>query len=240
MKSIETQGKTVDQAIELGLYKLGVTRDQVKIKIIEEAGLFNKAKVRLSVNQTSETEAEVKALAEELLSKMGLNLHVYAEETEAGITLDLTGEDAALAIGKHGDCLESIAHILNNIYNKDKGHDAGLRIIVDSNHYRERREANLTLLAKRMAAKAAREGRNIKLEPMTSYERRVIHNALNDNSKVITESEGVEPNRYVVIKPNGDRRKEKAQARKEAQIEAKQGEEVSNITEPLTARADND
>ena len=73
MKSIETQGKTVDQAIELGLYKLGLTRDQVKITILEQAGLFNKARVKLSVGESSESETTLKTLAEELLAKMGLD-----------------------------------------------------------------------------------------------------------------------------------------------------------------------
>ena len=108
MKSIETQGKTVDQAIELGLYKLNTTRDQVKITILEEAGLFNKARVRLSLNQTSEEEGKVLAIAEELTKKMGLNVDVFVEETEEGFSCNITGRDAALAIGKHGDCLESI------------------------------------------------------------------------------------------------------------------------------------
>ena len=82
MKSIETQGKTVDQAIELGLYKLGLTRDQVKITILEQAGLFNKARVKLSVGQASEAETELKTLTEELLSKMGLDITVSVEEQE--------------------------------------------------------------------------------------------------------------------------------------------------------------
>ena len=66
MKSIETQGKTVDQAIEIGLYKLGATRDEVKIDILEQAGLFNKARVRISLNTTSPEEGKVKELVENI------------------------------------------------------------------------------------------------------------------------------------------------------------------------------
>ena len=200
MKSIETQGKTVDQAIELGLYKLNTTRDQVKITILEEAGLFNKARVRLSLNQTSEEEGKVLAIAEELTKKMGLNVDVFVEETEEGFSCNITGRDAALAIGKHGDCLESIGYLINQIYNKGKAHAEYKRISVDSDNYRARREATLVILAKKMASKAIRENHNVKLEPMTSYERRIIHATLADNSKVETESQGNEPNRFVVIK----------------------------------------
>ena len=237
MKSIETEGKTVDQAIELGLYRLGATRDQVKIRIIEEAGLFNKAKVKISLNKTSETEEEVKALAAELLEKMGLKLNVYTEETEPTrneskcVLVELSGPDAALAIGKHGDALDALSTMLNNMFNKNKSTEESVRIMVDSNHYRQKRESTLTLLAKRMAAKAVREGKNVKLEPMSSYERRLIHSALTDNDKVITESEGTEPRRCVVIKlaNPADRRKDKSAARKE-----------TSIKENVELRADND
>ena len=68
MKSIETQGKTVDQAIEIGLYKLGVTRDDVKIEILEQAGLFNKARVRLSLGTSSEQENAVKELVDKMIN----------------------------------------------------------------------------------------------------------------------------------------------------------------------------
>lgn len=221
MKSIETQGKTVDQAIELGLYKLGTTRDQVKITILEEAGLFNKARVKLMLNECSEEELAIKNLTQELTSKMGIDVEIDVEETENGFKVNISGKDAALAIGKHGDCLEALSNLLNGIYNKDKSHNENKRIIVDSNNYRERREGTLTILAKKLASKAIREGRNVKLEPMTSYERRIIHNALQSNDRVETESEGTEPNRYVVIKLMGktDRRKEKSEERKQKELE---------------------
>lgn len=230
MKSIETQGKTVDQAIELGLYKLNTTRDQVKITILEEAGLFNKARVRLSLNQTSEEEGKVLAIAEELTKKMGLNVDVFVEETEEGFSCNITGRDAALAIGKHGDCLESIGYLINQIYNKGKAHAEYKRISVDSDNYRARREATLVILAKKMASKAVRENHNVKLEPMTSYERRIIHATLADNSKVETESQGNEPNRFVVIKLKLNNHK-----KADTKADAQQAQEDNTST-----RADND
>ena len=77
MKSIETQGKTVDQAIEIGLYKLGVKREDVKIDILEQAGLFNKARVRISVGTSSPDEGKLKELIEKLIGLMGLDVEVY-------------------------------------------------------------------------------------------------------------------------------------------------------------------
>ena len=200
MKSIETQGKTVDQAIELGLYKLGTTRDKVKISILEQAGLFNKARVKLTLDEASEVESGLSAFVEELVAKMGLNLDVTVEEQEDQFLVDITGEDAALLIGKRGESLDAFQFLVNSIYNKGKKHDEYKKVVVDSNNYKNRREDSLKVLAQRTASRAVRENRDIRLEPMNANERRIIHTALADSPKVETESKGNEPNRYVVVK----------------------------------------
>ncbi|MBQ8451271.1 MAG: KH domain-containing protein [Clostridia bacterium] len=200
MKSIESQGKTVDQAIEIGLYKLGATRNDVKIEILEQAGLFNKAKVRLSLSTTSPEEAIVKELVEKIIKLMGLDLEVYVEERENDFFVNVTGADAAIFIGKHGDSIEEFQTVVNAIYNKDKPREESKRVTVDSNNYVVRRQDTLTNLAKRTAGKVIRDHKEFKFEPMNSYERRIIHSALSDHDKVITESYGNEPNRYVVVK----------------------------------------
>ena len=200
MKSIETQGKTVDQAIEIGLYKLGCTRDDVKIEILEQAGLFNKARVRLSLGTSSQSEEEVKTLVTKLIDLMGMELEVYVEERENEFFVNVTGSDASLFIGKHGESIEEFQAVVNAIYNKDKSRGDSKRIVVDSNNYAVKRQEVLTNLAKRTAGKVIREHRDFKFEAMNSYERRIIHSALADNDKVITESYGNEPNRYVVVK----------------------------------------
>ena len=216
MKSIETQGKTVDQAIEIGLYKLGVTRDQVKISILEQAGLFNKARVRLSLDQSSETETEVKSLVEKLVGLMGLNVDVFVEETEESFNVDVTGEDAAIFIGKRGDNLEGFGFLINSIYNKNRKSDEYKRVVVDSDGYKGKREETLKILAARTASRVVSTGRNIKLEPMSANERRIIHSALADHAKVETVSNGKEPYRYVTVVPKNakDKRKQKSEDRK--------------------------
>lgn len=207
MKSIETQGKTVDQAIELGLYKLGVTRDQVKISILEQAGLFNKARVKLTLDESSESETSLSTFIEELIKKMNLELDVTVEEQEEQYLVDITGEDAALLIGKRGESLDAFQFLVNSIYNKGKKHEEYKKIIVDSNNYKSKREDTLKILAERMAAKAVRENHDVRLEPMNANERRIIHSALTNNPKVETESKGNEPNRYVVVKLINKKRK---------------------------------
>lgn len=215
MKSIETQGKTVDQAIELGLYKLGVTRDQVKITILEQAGLFNKARVKLSLGESSESENKLKEFIEGLISKMGLDLNVMVEEQEEQFLVDITGEDAALLIGKRGDSLEGFQFLINTIYNKGKKHEEYKKVVIDSNHYKDKREDTLKVLALRTASRAVRENRDIKLEPMNANERRIIHEALADHAKVETESKGNEPNRYVVVKLKNKTKKEETSTNRE-------------------------
>lgn len=220
MKSIEAQGKTVDQAIEIGIYKLGVTRDQVAITILEEAGLFNKARVRISLNESSEAETEIKTLAEKLIELMGLDLNVYVEEQEEQFVVDVTGADAAVFIGKHGDNLEGFGYLLNTLANKSKIGENHKRIVVDSDGYKQKREETLKVLAVRTAGKVVNTGRSVKLEPMSAGERRIIHTALADHSKVTTISNGKEPFRYVTVmlKNQGDKRKQKREERKQEEI----------------------
>lgn len=240
MKSIETQGKTVDQAIEIGLYKLGVTRDQVKISILEQAGLFNKAKVRLSLDTSSPAETNVKELVEQLTKLMGLNVDVYVEEQEDKFFVDVTGEDAAIFIGKRGDNLEGFAFVVNSIYNKGKKSAEYKRLVIDSNGYKSKREETLKILAIRSASKVVHSGRSVKLEPMNANERRIIHTALADHDKVTTISNGKDPYRYVTIllKDAMDKRKQKSEDRKAREKTAADASKFTNIE--LTELRDSD
>ena len=238
MKSIETQGKTADQAIEIGLYKLGVTRDDVKIEILEQAGLFNKARVRLTIGTSSEEEAAVKELVDKLISLMGLEVQTFVEEREKDFYVNVTGEDSAIFIGKHGESIEQFQTVINYIYNKDKSREDAKHITIDSNKYAERRTETLTNLAKRTAGKVIREHKDFKFEAMNSYERRIIHSALANNDKVITESYGNEPNRCVVVKLKANISRQK----NEGQIEDYFEDDSIKVTitdEALDRRDDN-
>ena len=238
MKSIETQGKTADQAIEIGLYKLGVSRDDVKIEILEQAGLFNKARVRLTIGTSSEEESAVKELVDKLISLMGLEVNTFVEEREKDFYVNVTGEDSAIFIGKHGESIEQFQTVINYIYNKDKSREDAKHITIDSNKYAERRTETLTNLAKRTAGKVIREHKDFKFEAMNSYERRIIHSALANNDKVITESYGNEPNRCVVVKLKANISRQK----NEGQIEDYFEDDSIKVTitdEALDRRDDN-
>ena len=148
-------------------------------------------------------EASVKALAEEFMQKMGLVVDIYVEERENEFFVDITGEDAALLIGKRGDNLDATQYLFTQMLNKGVSHDEYKRVIIDSAGYKAKRESTLKGVALRTAAKVVRENRNIALEPMNAFERRIIHSELAEHAKVETESRGNEPNRYVVIKLKG-------------------------------------
>jgi len=219
MKSIETQGKTVDQAIELGLYKLGLSRDQVKITILKPATLFDKAVVKLTVGESSESEKALKELVQTLTEKMGLDLVVSVEEQEDRYLVEVGGEDAALIIGKHGESMDNFQFLLGTIFNKGKKHEEYKKVVVDSNNYKSRREDSLKLMATRMAAKCYRERHEVRLNPMTASERRIIHSALSASDRVETESRGKEPNRFVVIKPKASAPKKEKNSEKRENID---------------------
>jgi len=132
-----------------------------------------------------------------LFAKMNVNAIPDVTETEHGISVKLRGEKLGAIIGRRGETLDAIQHLTN--YTVNKGMESRVRISIDAENYREKREDSLKSLAERMAGKAIKYKRNYKLEPMNSYERHVIHSELQTTDMVTTYSTGTEPNRRVVI-----------------------------------------
>jgi spoIIIJ-associated protein len=205
MEFIEVYGKTIEEAVESGLTQLGVTREQVEIEGLEEPttkGLIFKKVTQAKVKLTKKLgDAQRAAQFLEGLFDL-INVHATTEivRDDDKICINLTATNTSFLIGYRGevlDALQSLASAVANI-----GREDYKRLVVDCENYREKREDTLVQLAERLAAKAVKTGRKIILEPMIPFERRVIHTALVDNKEVKTESEGKEPNRYVVIVPN--------------------------------------
>ena len=202
MNSIEVSAKNVEQAIEIGLFKLGVARENVKVAVLSEGGLFDKAKVRLIVNDPNAEVSETELLVNEFVEKMKLNVVASVVEDEEGVKIDFAGTDIGTIIGKRGETLDSVQYLLGQMINKGKTKQESRRVFVDCSGYREKREGTLKVLAHRMADKAVRERRISKLEPMNAYERRIIHLALEGRGDVKTESQNKAPNRFITIIPN--------------------------------------
>lgn len=204
IKTIEAVGKTEEEAVAAALAELGKERDEVSIEIIERAkGGFlgigaSPAKVRVSYTYKEDNTEKTTAFLEGLLERMNIKAQISAEEKEDGsVCVNLSGENMGALIGRRGETLDAIQHLTN--YAVNKGKDKRIRISIDAGDYRAKREESLKRLAEKMAGKAIKYRRNMTIEPMNSYERHVIHTALQDNEEVTTFSTGTEPNRRVVI-----------------------------------------
>jgi spoIIIJ-associated protein len=142
--------------------------------------------------------AEIRAFLTGLLERMGVKADMeISPRDNGGINVNLTGSAMGAIIGRRGETLDAIQHLTNYVVNKNS--DKHLHISVDAEAYRSKREESLTRLAEKMAEKAIKYKRSMALEPMNSYERHVIHTALQNYEGVTTSSTGVEPNRRVVV-----------------------------------------
>lgn len=129
--------------------------------------------------------------------EMGMNLTFSCMANEENVYIDIKGEDAGNIIGKRGQTLDAVQYLTSLVVNKDSS--KYIRVILDAENYRAKREKTLQQLADRLAAKVVRTRRSVRLEPMNPYERMVIHAALQGNKKVTTRSEGEEPYRRLII-----------------------------------------
>lgn len=198
-KSIETQASSVDLAVEKALVELGVSKDKVDVEVISKGGLFSKAKVRVTVKDSiADKMAE---FFNGTLSRMGLSSRASVEDKNGTLYITITGDDSGAAIGYRGEALDAFQYLALTFLNEQKCDFK--KVVVDCENYREKRRKTLSALALKLAQKALRLQRKIALEPMNPFERRIIHSALADSDIADTESEGEEPNRYIVIIPKG-------------------------------------
>ena len=205
-KMIEVSGKTEEEAIAAGLEQLGKTRDEVSVEVVERSkkGVLGigrtDAVVRLSYEEVEVADTQrdrVERYLRGLLDCMGVEAEIEITEREnGGIVANLSGPAMGAIIGRRGETLDAIQHLVN--YSVNRGSEK-MHISVDAENYRSKREESLVRLAEKMAAKAVKYKRSMALEPMNSYERHVIHTALQNYEGVSTASTGVEPNRRVVV-----------------------------------------
>ena len=202
-KFIEKQASTIDEAVNLALEELGMDRDSVTVEVLEKEkkGFFGigaaPARVRVSYEEITPA-GEAKAFVDGLLSRMGIHGEAFPSEGEDGqIILDIRGEDMGAVIGRRGDTLDAIQYLTSLTVNRGK--EDHIRIAIDTEGYRAKREESLQRLARKMAGKVLKYHKNMTLEPMNPYERRIIHATLQDYKGVTTYSTGTEPNRRVVV-----------------------------------------
>ena len=202
MKEYEFTGKTVEEAVEEGLKELGLSREEAEICVLEEGkkGLFKSVKARVKIfKKITDGERAVEFL-DGLYPLLNIAAANELEEDEEHTKINVISTNSYSVIGHRGEILDALQVLAGAVANI--GREEYKRVVVDCENYREKREETLKRLANKLAEKAVRTGRKLSLEPMTPYERRVIHSALADSTEVKTQSEGKEPNRYIVVIPN--------------------------------------
>ncbi|EAD5868067.1 MULTISPECIES: RNA-binding cell elongation regulator Jag/EloR [Listeria] len=203
MRDITAQGSNVEEAIQNALATLETTRDKVEVEVLDEGkkGIFGIGS-RLAMVKVIEKEDGIQVAIDYLLdvaTKMGAVITIDVEEVGKDVKLQIKGESLGMLIGKHGQTLNALQYLTQLIANKTTSQYKN--IIVNVGDYRERRHETLVLLANKMADKALKTKRAVHLEPMPSFERKIIHAILSENEQIETHSEGRDPYRYIVIKP---------------------------------------
>ena len=144
-------------------------------------------------------EHPAKTFLEQVAADMGIEVSVKVFTNADSVYVDIDGKDTGTVIGKRGATLDAVQYLTSLVVNKDES--KYIRVVVDAEGYRAKREVTLEKLAVRLAEKAVKTGKNVRLEPMNPYERKVIHTTLQGVPSVTTRSEGDEPFRRVVILP---------------------------------------
>ena len=203
LRTVEKTGKSVEDAVSLAIEELKLDKDSVDIEILDEGnkGLFGIIGSKLARVKVSEKEnnknSTVQRFMKDIFSVMDLNVEIDLKEEDNDIYVDLKGENMGILIGRRGETLDALQYIVNIVANKEN--DDYKKVIIDIENYRKKREETLVRLANKVAERVVRLRKSVTLEPMSPYERRIIHSSLQQNRKILTYSVGDEPNRKVVI-----------------------------------------
>lgn len=227
-KSIISEGKTTNEAIENGLKELNVSKNKVDIKVLEnedKRSFFSILAPRIvKVELTLKEEKDVKDIKKEVKTKKEINLSeeeqeiaknniekfmndlikqlpeetkFFIEKTSTGLNVSINNDDLGYLIGYRGETLYALQNIMSTI--AGKGIENKVRVILDIEGYKAKREKTLKDLADKVAKTVVKTKKSVTLEPMQAYERKIIHSKLQENSKIETYSIGEEPRRRIVI-----------------------------------------
>jgi len=205
VKQVTATGITVEEAVKSALAQLQTTEDRTEITIVDEGkkgifGIFGTRPAIVKAVKKLDPIEEGKNFLLDVCLKMGSPIEVEVIADGRNVQFILTGEKIAVLIGKRGQTLNSLQYLTQLVMNRFS--DQYLNVLLDAEDYRKRRNDTLIQLADRLAQKAVKTGKNVALEPMPSYERKVIHTALAENKRIKTYSVGNDPHRHLVITPN--------------------------------------
>lgn len=201
-RSVEKKGKSVEEAVGLALEELQVPRDRVSVEVLETPnrglfGLIGGKDARVRVTFQPSVEEVALDFLKKVTRAMGMDVGIESSLSEEYLHINITGGDVGALIGHHGQTLEALQYLVSLVATRKSGDK--VRVVLDIEGYRKRREETLRSLAARVADRVRRSGQTVALEPMSAQERRVIHLALQDHPGVETKSEGEDPYRKIVI-----------------------------------------
>lgn len=195
-------GKTKEEAISNALIDLNAKQNEVIIIEKEtKKTLFNK-KIEVFAITKSELNKEIKDFLYKIVKDMGFDCNIETKTRDTQLIYNIISSTSSVLIGKNGKTIDALQTLASQMVSTK--YNTFYKFTVDVNDYKNQRKSRLEKLAKYTAKDVAKSKQPVSLEPMNSYERRIIHNVLTNSKDVITQSEGEEPNRYVVIKPKED------------------------------------
>ncbi len=202
MFTVEKTAKTVEEALKLALIDLNAKQEEVHVEILDEPkkailGLIGGKEARIKVTLKEDSDRKAKQFLEDVFDKMNIVGKITTRLDGKDLYVSVDGADMAVLIGRRGQTLDSLQYLVSLVVNKDR--EDYIRVVLDTENYREKRKDTLEKLANRLAYKAKKMRKDIILEPMNPYERRIIHSSLQSNPYVSTRSEGEEPFRKVII-----------------------------------------
>lgn len=199
MREIEIEAATVEDAIENALRKIGLKKENANITIIDNGSKgilgFNRHPAKVLVRENFNAHSFVENFFQQVINNLNLKVDAVIKLEENNLSVELVGEDARFFIGKYGCVLDSFQHILNLLMKK---HEAA-KIFIDAENYRKDKKESLERYSISCAKKVVHTGIKFVFKPMNSYERLVIHTALQNFPGITTYSDGEESNRHVVI-----------------------------------------
>lgn len=199
MKTYEYTAKTKEEAIEKAIKELNIKEEEFYIKETEEAGgIFKGKKFKIEVLPLKEVVEYTKEFLKELSKLIGIEINSELKVRDKHISINMFSNNNPVLIGKYGRTIDSIQNIIKSSISNKTGFK--INVFFDVEGYKEKQHDNLEYNAKKIAIDVKNTGVEAKLDPMNSYERRIVHNICNELGGVITESVGEEPNRYIIIK----------------------------------------
>ena len=197
------EGKKEEEVLTKALTDLNVTENDILLKKEKnKGGLFKSETYKLTIVKITDIQEEIKTFLKDLLNKMDIDVTFESNIREKQITIKMFSDNNAILIGKNGQTLSALSTIVKQyIYNQIGQYPY---INLDVENYKDKQIMHLERLAKNIAREVRNTKQPVTMENMNSYEGRIVHNVLTNFKGVITESEGEEPNRHVVVKPKED------------------------------------